>query len=135
MVSSSTMPDDDVRVRAETRPSQITEASSHEVRPPCSSTCGHVSVRDRGPIVAVVRQREAGLEEDVTASREHRAVGEAWPVRRVAYRWLLSSRGRRPHEAEAGEGGESARSPRSPDGVHYFTPTTWRIMPSVLVST
>ena len=91
---------------------------------------------DRGPIVAVVRQRETGLDEDVTAPREHRAVGEAWPVRRVADGWrLLRGRGRRPHEAEAGEGGESARSPRSPYGVHYFTPTTCRIMPSVFVST
>ena len=40
----------------------------------------------RRSIVAVVRQRETGLEEDVAAPREHRAVGEAWPVGRVADR-------------------------------------------------
>jgi hypothetical protein len=105
----------------------MTEPSSHEVEL-------HLRPRQRahrGPIAAVVGQRDAGLEEDVTAPREHRAVGEAWPVGGVAdRRRLLSGRVRRPHQAEAGEGGEPA-----PGGAHHFTPTTWRIMPSLLVST
>ena len=89
----------------------------------------------RGARVAVVRQRDAGLEQHAATAGEHRAVGEAGPVGGVADGWRPLRRGQgRPRQAEAGHG-EVRRAPSPPGGMHYFTLTTWRIMPSVLVST